>query len=84
MTPVNDAPVVSGPVTLTAIAENSGARLITQAQLLGNVSDVDGPSLTAIGLAIATGGGSLINNGDTTWSYTPAPGDSTSVSFRYR
>ena len=41
------------PVTLTAIAEDSGARLITQAELLANATDVDGPSLTAINLAIA-------------------------------
>ena len=45
ITPVNDAPVTS-PVTLTAIAEDSGPRLITQAELLANASDVDGPALT--------------------------------------
>ncbi len=44
---VNHAPDVTGSVTLAAITENSGARLITQAELLGNVSDADGPSLTA-------------------------------------
>ena len=42
ITPVNDAPVTT-PVTLAAIAEDSGARLITQAELLANASDVDGP-----------------------------------------
>ena len=41
------------PVTLAAIAEDSGARLITQAELLANASDVDGPSLTATSLAIS-------------------------------
>ena len=41
--PVNDAPVAS-PVTLTAIAEDSGARIITQAELLAGVSDVDTPA----------------------------------------
>ena len=84
ITPVNDAPVTHGAVTLAAIAEDSGARLITQAQLLGNASDVDGPSLTATGLAIATGNGSLVDNNDGTWSYTPALNDDTSVSFSYR
>src|SRR4029453_17331640 len=48
ITPVNDAPVTT-PVTLAAIAEDSGARLITQAELLANASDVDSPSLTANG-----------------------------------
>src|SRR6185437_12859051 len=79
---VNDAPVTT-PVTLSAIAEDSGPRLITQAQLLANASDVDGPSLTAINLAISTGSGSLVNNGNGTWSFTPAANDDTSVTFSY-
>src|SRR6185437_12472723 len=79
---VNDAPVTT-PVTLAAIAEDSGPRLITQAQLLANASDVDGPSLTAINLAISTGSGSLVNNGNGTWSFTPAANDDTSVTFSY-
>ena len=37
----NDAPTTTA-VTLAAIAEDSGARLITQAELLANASDVDG------------------------------------------
>ncbi len=82
ITPVNDAPVTT-PVTLAAIAEDSGARLITQAQLLANASDVDGPSLTAINLAIASGSGTLVDNGNGTWSYTPAANDDTSVTFSY-
>ena len=83
ITPVNDAPVVTGAVTLAAIAEDSGARLITQAELLANASDVDGPSLTATDLAIATGAGTLVDNDNGTWSYTPALNDDTSVSFSY-
>ncbi|UUZ75678.1 cadherin-like domain-containing protein [Polaromonas sp. P1(28)-13] len=82
ITPVNDAPVTT-PVTLAAIAEDSGARLITQAELLANASDVDGPSLTAIGLAVASGGGTLLDNANGTWSYTPALNDDTAVSFSY-
>jgi VCBS repeat-containing protein len=81
---VNDAPVVAGPVTLAAIAEGSGARLITQAELLSQTSDVDlGHTLTAINLTIATGQGTLTDNGDGTWSYTPVAHDDTSVSFTF-
>ena len=83
ITGVNDAPVVSGPITLTAIAEDSGPRVITQAELLGNASDVDGPSLTAINLQIASGGGTLTNNNDGTWTYHPAPNGDTTVTFSY-
>jgi VCBS repeat-containing protein len=84
VTPINDAPVVSGPVTLSAIAKDSGARLITQAELLAHASDADGPSLTAVNLQIAAGAGSLVDNNDGTWSFTPAPADDTSVTFSYQ
>ncbi len=82
VTPVNDAPTTT-PVTLTVIGEDSGARLITQAELLSNASDVDGDPLNANGLSIASGSGTLVDNGDGTWSYTPAADDDTSVSFSY-
>jgi large repetitive protein len=65
------------------LLEDSGPRLITQAQLLANAADVDGPSLTATGLAISTGSGSLVNNGDGTWTYTPALNDDTNITFTY-
>ena len=83
ITGVNDAPVVSGPITLTAIVEDSGPRVITQAELLGNASDVDGPPLTAINLQIASGGGTLTNNNDGTWTYHPAPNGDTTVTISY-
>jgi VCBS repeat-containing protein len=82
VSPVNDAPTTT-PVTLAPIAEDSGARVITQAELLSNASDVDGPSLSATGLAIVSGSGTLVDNGNGTWSYTPALNDDTSVSFSY-
>lgn len=79
---VNDAPT-NAAVTLAAIAEDSGARLITQAELLANAHDVDGPSLTATGLAIAGGNGTLVDNLNGTWTYTPALNDDMAVSFGY-
>ena len=83
VTPVDDAPVAS-PVTLAAIAEDSGPRLITQAELLANASDVDGPfPLTAVNLAISSGSGTLTNNNDGTWTYHPALNDDTAVTFSY-
>ena len=82
VTAVNDAPTTT-PVMLPAISEDSGGLLITQADLLANANDVDGNSLTAMGLGIASGSGMLVDNGDGTWSYTPAADDDTSVSFSY-
>jgi hypothetical protein len=84
VTAVNDAPVVSGPATLAAIEEDSGARLITQAELLANASDADGPSLTAVNLQIAAGAGTLVDSNNGTWSFTPAHDDDTSVTFSYQ
>ena len=79
---VNTAPVTT-PVTLVAVAEDSGARVITQAELLANADDLDGDSLTAGGLFIASGNGTLVDNGDGTWTYTPDLNDDTAVSFGY-
>ena len=83
ITPVNDAPVTA-PVTLAAIAEDSGPRLITQAELLVNASDVDGPSRSPRSTwQISAGSGSLDDNGNGTWTYHPALNDDTSVTFSY-
>ena len=81
-TPVNDVPTTT-PVTLAPITEDSGARLITQAELLVDASDIEGDNLSATSLAIASGNGTLVNNLNGTWTYTPALNDDTSVSFSY-
>ena len=82
LTPVNDGPVAS-PMILAAMAEDSGARLITAAELLAGVTDVDGPALSITALAVQSGQGSLVDNGDGTWSYTPALNDDSAVTFSY-
>ena len=82
ITPVNDAPTTT-PVALTAIAEDSGARLITQTELLANAKDIEGDALTVTGLTVNTGNGAITENGDGTWNYTPAADDDTDVSFDY-
>ena len=82
ITGTNDAPVASA-IVLAAIAEDSGGRLITQAELLAGSSDVDEDTLTVTALSIASGSGSLVDNGDGTWTYNPALDDDTSVTFNY-
>ncbi|WP_157451396.1 cadherin-like domain-containing protein, partial [Caldimonas taiwanensis] len=79
---VNDAPTTT-PVTLTPIVEDGGAHLITQAELRANASDVDSDALVASGLTIASGNGTLVDNGNGTWTYTPASNDGSQVSFSY-
>ena len=80
--PVNEAPTTSS-VTLTPIVEDSGTITITQADLLANSADADGDPLTATGLINSSGNGSLVDNGDGTWNYTPAADDDSDVSFSY-
>ncbi len=82
ITPVNDAPVAT-PVMLTAIAEDSGVHVITSAQLLAGVTDVDGLAATVTALSIASGLGTLVNNDNGSWNYTPATNDSSSLNFNY-
>jgi VCBS repeat-containing protein len=82
ITPVNDSPVAS-PVVLASIAEDSGARIITEAELLAGVTDVDGPVLDITAFTLTSGNGSLVDNGDDTWTYTPALDDDTAAAFSY-
>ncbi len=65
---VEDAPVVSAPVSLSMVED--GTLLITTPALLANAADGDGDALALGGLAL-TGGGTLADNGDGTWTYTP-------------
>jgi hypothetical protein len=80
--PVNLAPTTT-PVTLSAIVENSGARVITQSELLAQANDPDGDALSVTEL-VNLGAGTLVNHLDGTWEYTPAHNDDTSVNFSYK
>ncbi|UOA07816.1 Ig-like domain-containing protein [Methylobacter sp. S3L5C] len=79
---VNDAPTTS-LIILASILEHSQARVITQAELLGNAADLDGNNLIATDLSLASSNGTLVDNTDGTWSYTPLLNDVTSVNFTY-
>ncbi len=79
---VNQAPTAA-PVTLTAIAEDSGARTITAAELLAGAADADGNALSISAFTLTSGNGTLVSNGDGTWSYTPAANDDTAAAFAY-
>ncbi|MCA1909699.1 MAG: tandem-95 repeat protein, partial [Magnetospirillum sp.] len=64
----DDATVVTGTVDLGDIAEDSGSILITSQQLLANASDVDN-TLHVENLQVS--GGTLVDNGNGTWTFTP-------------
>ena len=78
---VNDAPVAT-PVTLAAGTEDT-AYIINASALLAGVTDIDGPSLSITLVSVASGGGSVVDNHNGTFTYTPAPNYSGPVSFSY-
>ena len=59
------------------------AYTITAATLLAGVTDVDGPALSITSVSVASGDGSIVDNGNGTWTYTPAANYSGPVSFNY-
>jgi Ca2+-binding RTX toxin-like protein len=79
--PVNDAPVVSGPVSLGNMSADE-ALLITVEQLFSHANDVDGDVLSIYNLTASSG--TLIDNGNGTWNYQAAPDYAGPVSFSYQ
>ncbi|MBE4731255.1 tandem-95 repeat protein [Vibrio parahaemolyticus] len=71
------------PVTLDAIEEDGGSITITTEELLSNVDDKDKDTLSVENLIIDKGNGTLVDNGDGTWTFTPQIDDDTEVSFTF-
>ncbi|MFN3209316.1 MAG: beta strand repeat-containing protein [Roseovarius sp.] len=78
--PVNDAPEVDGPVDLGSSDEDVSL-VITEAQLLATASDVDGDDLSVSGVTVSAG--TVVDNMDGTWTFTPAADDDTEVTFTF-
>jgi VCBS repeat-containing protein len=78
--PTNQPPVVSGPVMLEASAEDT-ERLIDAAELLANASDVESTTLLVSNLTASSG--TLVDNSNGIWTFTPAVDDDTAVTFSY-
>ncbi|WP_445013854.1 tandem-95 repeat protein [Vibrio parahaemolyticus] len=77
-----DKPLATTPVTLDAIEEDGGSITITTEELLSNV-DEDKDTLSVENLIIDKGNGTLVDNGDGTWTFTPQIDDDTEVSFTF-
>jgi spore coat protein A, manganese oxidase len=81
VTGVNDAPVITSPVAMTAT--QNLVRKITSAELLSTATDVDqGAHLSVNGLTASSG--TLLNNLDGTWNYTPGINNVADVNFNYQ
>ena len=82
LTPVNDAPVVSGAIDLGEMDED-GCHTITKEQLLATASDVDGDALFIKNLKLSQGEGALTKNDDGTWTFKPSQDWNGAVRFAY-
>ncbi|MCU0876165.1 MAG: Ig-like domain-containing protein [Pirellulaceae bacterium] len=83
---VNDPPVAQ-PKSFNTNEDT--AIIITDAQLLAGATDPEGNALSVSFVGNLVGSGSLVDNGDGTYTYTPAPGFpapslSGQVTFQYR
>ncbi|MGX9994385.1 retention module-containing protein [Vibrio sp. JZG120] len=83
VTEVNDAPTTS-EVTLTSIDEDSGAVIVTAADLLVNAVDIESDNLTVSNVTLVDPAtGTLTQLSSTEWSFEPAPDFYGDVSFNY-
>ncbi|WP_448208325.1 VCBS domain-containing protein [Azospirillum sp. sgz302134] len=82
VTGANDAPVLTGTkATLTGGTEDT-AYTIRAADLLQGYTDADSDTLSVSGLTVTNG--TLTDNGDGTWTFTPARDFFGTVSLSYR
>jgi hypothetical protein len=80
-TNVNDPPSAV-PVTLAPGTEDA-TYIIHASDLLAGATDPDSPLRSITAVSVASGGGSVVDNHDGTFTYTPAPGYAGPVSFNY-
>ncbi len=70
ITPVNDAPIVSAPLSFEI--DEGGFKVFTSAELLGNTTDDDPSSLVVQNVVLAgSNNGTLYENANGTWLYMP-------------
>nr|MDH4382374.1 cadherin-like domain-containing protein [Gammaproteobacteria bacterium] len=83
VTAVNNVPALTGTqTTLSSIAEDATGTIITKAQLLTGFSDVeDGTTLTVSNLT--ANNGSVVENLDGTYTFTPTANFNGTNTFRY-
>ncbi|WP_284204124.1 tandem-95 repeat protein, partial [Psychromonas marina] len=80
--PVNDVPVAGAPLDVQML--NDGTITINASSLLSGASDVDGDILHIEDLVLTNQlDGTLVDNGDNTFSFTPAEGFTGNVSLSF-
>ncbi|NVK19165.1 MAG: cadherin-like domain-containing protein, partial [Methylocystaceae bacterium] len=76
---VNDGPDVSGATSFDASEDNSIT--LTQEDLLANATDVEGDDLSVLNLTADTG--TIVDNGDGSWTFTPDENFNGDVNLSY-
>ncbi|MES2207751.1 MAG: cadherin-like domain-containing protein, partial [Pseudomonadota bacterium] len=79
---VNDAPVLTGTAAVLAAGTEDVAYTIQASDLLAGFSDVDGDTLSVADLS--ANHGTVIDNGNGTFTVTPAPNYSGTVNLSYQ
>ena len=83
VTGTNDAPVVSGPAALGDVDEDN-SYTVTQAQLLSQADDDDtNDTMSAMNVTVSQGNASVLDNGNGTWTVTPAADWNGAVELSY-
>ncbi|QGY40221.1 tandem-95 repeat protein [Pseudodesulfovibrio cashew] len=81
--PVNDDPTVSDTAALS-MDEDSGSITISEADILAGADDIDGDTVSVATIALANAGdGTLTDNGDGTWTFTPAANFNGTVDYSF-
>ncbi|WP_232629868.1 cadherin-like domain-containing protein [Methylobacterium sp. Leaf118] len=83
VTGLNDAPTVAEPLTL-AESPAGEAREVSADELCAGAADIDGDALTVAGLAVASGGGRIVDLGGGRYRYEPGEGARGPVTLTYR
>jgi Ca2+-binding RTX toxin-like protein len=78
---VNRLPIVLAPVVLSSLLANE-ARALSPADFLAHASDPDGDTLTIRDLKASSG--TLLQNQNGGWTFTPDEGDTSGVTFTYK
>ena len=82
--PINDPPSATDDSFLAGAGTTGNVQLAVAGSIMGNDTDVDGPSLTVTPFTGSTAqGGDLVLLADGTFTYTPAPGFLGNDTFMY-
>lgn len=79
---VNDAPVIDGD-TIGVLGQEDEAVTILASDLLINASDIDSETLTVTSVSVDAEFGDVVDNGDGTFTFTPADNINGAVSLSY-